>query len=106
VLTSAIAFMADPALAECVLPGEGGGFDIEQFLRQQGTLYLIGESRGQSTPIAPLFAGLVSEIHWTATQLGSAMRGARLDPPLALVLDEVTQIVPIPLPSILVAVAL
>jgi type IV secretion system protein VirD4 len=101
VLTSAIAFMADPALAECVLPGEGGGFDIEQFLRQQGTLYLIGESRGQSTPIAPLFAGLVSEIHWTATQLGSAMRGARLDPPLALVLDEVTQIVPVPLPSIL-----
>ena len=101
VLTTAVAFMADPALAECVLPGPGGGFDIATFLRQQGTLYLIGESRGQSTPIAPLFASLVSEIHWTATQLGSAMKGARLDPPLALVLDEVTQIVPVPLPSIL-----
>ncbi len=101
VLTTAVAFMADPTLAECVLPDNGTGFGIGQFLREEGTLYLIGESRGQSSPIAPLFAGIVSEIHWTATQLGSAMRGARLDPPVALVLDEVTQIVPIPLPSIL-----
>jgi type IV secretion system protein VirD4 len=101
VLIAALSFMGDPAMAECVLPAGNGAFDIRAFLRQRGTLYLIGEQRGESSPIAPLFAALVAEVHWEATQLGSTMRGARLDPPLGLVLDEVTQIVPVPLPSIL-----
>ncbi len=101
VLTSAMKFMNDPALAECVLPAPGDGFDIPEFLRLQGCLYLIGEQRGESSPIAPLFACMVTEIHWAASQLGSGMRRGRLDPPLLLQLDEVTQICPIPVPSLL-----
>jgi type IV secretory pathway TraG/TraD family ATPase VirD4 len=100
VLTTAVAFMSDPNLAETVLPDDAG-FDIGEFLASSATLYLIGESRGRTSPIAPLFACMVSEIHWTAAQLASAMKGGRLDPPLGLALDEVTQICPIPLPSIL-----
>lgn len=101
VLSTTVAFFTDPAMAECVLPGQGPGFDIEGFLRSGGTLYLIGESRGKTSPIAPLFAGLVTEIHWQATQMAAGMPGGRLDPPVLFCLDEVTQIVPIPLPSIL-----
>jgi type IV secretion system protein VirD4 len=101
VLIAALSFMGEPATAECVLPADGEGFDIRAFLRQRGTLYLIGEQRGESCPISALFAALVAEIHWEAIQLGGAQRGSRLDPPLGLVLDEVTQIVPVPLPSIL-----
>jgi type IV secretion system protein VirD4 len=101
VLSTVVAFFTDPALAECVLPGDGPGFDIEEFLLDRGTLYLIGESRGRTSPIAPLFAGLVSEIHWTATQMAAGLPGGRLDPPVLFALDEVTQIVPVPLPSIL-----
>ena len=101
VLAAALKFMGDPTLAECVLPGPGGGFDIGEFLLRQGTLYLIADQRNDVSPVAPLFACLVSEIHWAACQIGSGMRGGRLDPPLLLQLDEVTRICPIPVPALL-----
>ena len=41
---------------------------------------------------------MANEIHWTAVQLGQASPGGRLDPPLLMGLDEVTQICPVPLP--------
>ena len=70
VLSSAVAFMSDPMLAECVTPGgPGDEFDIERFLMEAGSLYLIGEQRGKNSPIAPLFAGLVTEIQFMAQQL-------------------------------------
>ena len=64
-----------------------------------GTLYLIAESRGEDSPVAPLFACLASELHYTAALAGSRMPGGRLDPPLLMALDEVTQICPVPVPS-------
>jgi type IV secretory pathway TraG/TraD family ATPase VirD4 len=82
-----------------VTPGPGACFDIERFLRQAGTLYLIAETRGDDSPVAPLFACLASEIHYTAALVGSRMPGGRLDPPLLMALDEVTQICPVPVPS-------
>jgi hypothetical protein len=36
VMSRALSFMADPALAACVLPGPGEGFSIPQFLRDAG----------------------------------------------------------------------
>jgi hypothetical protein len=56
VITRALAFMADPALARSALPGDEGGFDIEAFLRQSGTLYLIVEAEHDDSPVAPLLA--------------------------------------------------
>src|SRR5713101_1865191 len=41
---------------------------------------------------------MASEIHYTAAQIGQASPGGRLDPPLLMGLDEVTQICPVPLP--------
>ena len=70
--------------------------DLAAFLYQAGTLYLIAETRGDDAPVAPLFACLASEIHHTAALLGSPMPGGRLDPPLLMALDEVTQICPVP----------
>ena len=49
--------------------------------------------------MAPLFACLANEIHYTAALAGSRMPGGRLDPPLLMALDEVTQICPVPVPS-------
>jgi type IV secretion system protein VirD4 len=40
-----------------------------------------------------------SELHYTAALTGSRMPGGRLDPPLLMALDEVTQICPVPVPS-------
>ena len=41
---------------------------------------------------------MAGEIHHKAAQLGQASPGGRLDPPLLMALDEVTQICPVPLP--------
>jgi type IV secretion system protein VirD4 len=101
VLNSATKFMDDPAIAECVLAGPGEGFDIPEFLRRQGALYLIADQRSDISPVAPLFACLVTEIHFVACQLAGGMRGERLDPPLLVQLDECTRICPIPAPALL-----
>jgi hypothetical protein len=60
---------------------------------------LIAEAQGEDSPVAPLFACLANEIRYEAALLGSHMPGGRLDPPLLMALDEVTQICPVPVPS-------
>jgi type IV secretory pathway TraG/TraD family ATPase VirD4 len=98
-LSRAVEFMADPALAAATLPGPGGGFDIETFVYSRDTVYLIAETRSDESPVAPLFACFATEVHYTAALLGSQTPSGRLDPPLLMALDEVTQICPVPLPS-------
>jgi type IV secretory pathway TraG/TraD family ATPase VirD4 len=98
VMTRALSFMTDPALARAVLPG-GGRFEIEGFLRGSGTLYLIAASDHDDSPVAPLFAAMAGEIHHVAAQLGQASPGQRLDPPLLFALDEIVQTCPVPLPA-------
>ncbi|MGH3285475.1 MAG: type IV secretory system conjugative DNA transfer family protein [Streptosporangiaceae bacterium] len=98
VMSRALAFMADPALAASVLPAPGEGFDIPAFLADTGTVYLIAEAVSEEAPVAPLFAAMASEIHYIAAQIGQASSAGRLDPPLLMGLDEVTQICPVPLP--------
>jgi type IV secretory pathway TraG/TraD family ATPase VirD4 len=98
VMSRALSFMADPALAASVLPGQGGGFDIPAFLAEAGTLYMIAEAISEDSPVAPLFAAMAGEIHYQAAQIGQASASGRLDPPLLMGLDEVTQICPVPLP--------
>ena len=97
VMSRALSFMADPALAVSVLP-DRDGFNIAQFLENCGTLYMIAEAVTEEAPVAPLFAAMASEIHYQAAQIGQASAGRRLDPPLLMGLDEVTQICPVPLP--------
>ena len=99
VMSRALAFMADPALAACVLPAPGEGFNIPAFLYDAGTLYMIAEAVSEEAPVAPLFAAMATEIHYAAAQIGQASASRRLDPPLLMGLDEVTQICPVPLPS-------
>jgi type IV secretory pathway TraG/TraD family ATPase VirD4 len=97
VMTNALAFMSDPMLAQCVLPHAGTGFDIAEFIASDATLYLIATGDQEQSPLAPLFACLVNEIKYEATLMAQATPGGRLDPPLGLFLDEVTQIAPVPL---------
>jgi len=98
-MSRAMAFLTDPLIARSVLPAPGHGLDIRAFLNNSGTLYLIAEAQGDDSPVAPLFACLASEIRHEAALMGSQMPGRRLDPPLLLALDEVTQICPVPVPS-------
>ena len=95
VMSRALSFMADPDLAASVLPVPGSGFNVPAFLRERGTLYMIAEAVSGEAPVAPLFAAMASEIHYVAAQMGQASPSGRLDPPLLMGLDEVTQICPV-----------
>jgi type IV secretion system protein VirD4 len=100
VLSRALGFMTDPALARCVLPADSdSGVDMQAFLADAGTLYMIAESEHDDSPVAPLFAAMAGEIHHAACQTGQAMGGGRLDPPLLMALDEIVQTCPVPLPA-------
>jgi hypothetical protein len=99
VMTQALGFMSDPALAAAALPAPGEGLDFAQFLRDRGTLYLIADSDHDDSPLAPLFACLASELHHVAALEGQASPGGRLDPPLLMALDEIVQTCPVPVPK-------
>ena len=98
-MNRALAFLADPALAASVLPAPGQSLDLQALLRETGTLYLIGGTRGADCPVAPLFACLASELHHIAALAASRMPGGRLAPPFLMALDEVTGICPVPVLS-------
>ena len=101
VMGQMIGFMADPALAGSVLP-DHDDLNLATFLRESGTLYMIADPSGnEEPPLAPLFAALATEVHHTAARIGQASPGGRLDPPLLMALDEIVQVCPLPLPSLL-----
>jgi hypothetical protein len=96
-----LGFMLDPVLRAAVTPGPDM-FSPRDFVRNGGTLYLIAESRDERpSPVAGLFAALVTEMYHEAALAAARMPGGRLDPPMLWALDEVTQTCPLPLPSLL-----
>jgi type IV secretory pathway TraG/TraD family ATPase VirD4 len=96
-VTRALAWFADPTVAAATSPGPGEGFDVAGFVSGRNTLYMIGAGRDEA-PIAPLFRAFAEYVHTQAAFVGSLMPHGRLDPPMLLALDEVTQICPVPLP--------
>jgi type IV secretion system protein VirD4 len=98
-LSRAIQFATDPALLEAVLPAEGDGLDLDALLRNGETLFLIAPVNGDDSPLAGLFAALVTEIHHTARQVAATMPGGRLTPVALYALDELCQVAPIPAAS-------
>src|SRR5690349_1006700 len=95
-----LAWATVPQMAAAATPRAGEGFDLREFILRNGTLYLVAPG-DEDSPVAPLFAAFVTWITVEAGQLGSMTRAGKLDPPLWLGLDEVTQICPVPLPLML-----
>ena len=87
-----------PGLAAAVTPLPGEGFSAADFTTSCGTLYMIA-SGDDDSPITPLFKALASWVHFEAGMAGSKGRHKRLDPPLLMALDEVTQVCPVDLPG-------
>jgi type IV secretory pathway TraG/TraD family ATPase VirD4 len=80
---------------------ESDSFDLEAFLRSNGTVYLLVEQK-QASALAPLIAAFVDELIETAKRIADTMPGGRLDPPLGLFLDEIANVVPLPsLPALM-----
>lgn len=97
----ALASLADPRVLDAVSPSPGEAFDPEQFLRDRGTLYLLGTSSGAGAA-AGLVSALLEDLVETVRRLAAASPGSRLDPPLLLALDEIGNLAPLPsLPTLM-----
>lgn len=97
----AVDSLADPRVLATCSPTTGDAFDPAAFLRDNGTLYLLGTT-GAQLSVAPLIAALLEDLLDTARTLAATSPQGRLDPPLLLLLDEAANIAPIPtLPNLL-----
>ncbi|MGH8995382.1 MAG: type IV secretory system conjugative DNA transfer family protein [Acidimicrobiales bacterium] len=95
-VANAFASLADPHVLAAVSPDVGEAFDPADFLARRGTLYLLGTASGASAT-ASLVSALIEDVLDVARRLAAAAPGARLDPPLGLILDEAANY---PLPSL------
>ena len=95
-VANAFAALADPRVLDALSPTAANQFDPATFLTARGTLYLLGTASGASAT-AGLVSALIEDVVEVARRLAAASPGARLDPPLGLILDEAANY---PLPSL------
>lgn len=91
----AVSFMDNPLVAAACRPDPDNQFDIEAFLRDRGTLYVVAGEDDRR--IAPLLTALTEAVFATAKRVAATCPGGRLDPPLSMFLDEVANTTPVPL---------
>jgi type IV secretion system protein VirD4 len=98
---TAVAPLLSPAARATFCPELGAGLDIAAFLRAGGTIYLnVAETQAES--LAPLISAFVDEFIEEAKHLADSLPGGRLDPPLAIIGDEIANISPLPqIPSLM-----
>ena len=92
----AFSALADPKVLDAVSPRPGEHFDPDTFLRNNGTVYLLGTSSGV-TATGGLVGAFVEDVVEAARRIAARSASSRLDPPLSLVMDEAANY---PLPSL------
>jgi hypothetical protein len=94
---------ADPRVLATCSPETSCAFDPTGFLVERGTLYIVGSS-GAQLSVAPLITALIEDLAERALSIAARSAHGRLDPPLALFLDEAANIAPLAsLPNLLSA---
>lgn len=102
VVQQSLAALNDPDLLAGCSPPDGTGFDPDQLLNGDGTLYVVGRAETQDV-VAPLVAALVEAVIGAARAQAARRSGGRLTPPLLVALDEAANIAPLPTLPTLVA---
>jgi type IV secretion system protein VirD4 len=95
-VANVFAALAVPEVCEQFTPSFGDELHPEEFLANNGTLFLLGTASGAVTT-ARFIAALIEDVVRAARLQASSRAGARLDPPLSLILDEAANF---PLPSL------
>ncbi|WP_143224560.1 type IV secretory system conjugative DNA transfer family protein [Actinomyces naeslundii] len=85
--------LMDSEVREMVSPAPGMELDIESFIRQRGTLYVVSDNNDSA---APFLAALIEDFYAVATELANRSEGNRLCPGLLLCLDEIANIAVLP----------
>ena len=84
--------LVDRRVRETFGPG-GEQFDIDAFLRESGTLYLLGQDDGNA---GSLMLTLVDAVWRRAVVLANGAPGGRMEPPMHMSLDEIGNIGTLP----------
>lgn len=95
-VSAAVAPLSSPKVLAALDPlDESEEFDPKTFIRDCGTLYLIG-TRAGSAAAGPYLSALIDDIDNAAREMAFIAPGGRLDPPLSLILDEIANLAPWP----------
>ncbi|UWM49683.1 TraM recognition domain-containing protein [Streptomyces carpaticus] len=90
-----IALYDDQVAAIFAPDPEAEVFDIEQYLTEGGTLFLIGEDE-EGSALAPLNAAFAKALFDTAKTIAGRAPNGRLPLPLGCFLDELANVAPLP----------
>ncbi|UKA55156.1 TraM recognition domain-containing protein [Arthrobacter sp. FW305-BF8] len=101
-VSAAVAPLSSPKVLAALHPqDESEEFEPKRFIRDCGTLYLIG-TRAGAAAAGPYLSALIDDIDNAAREMAFVAPGGRLDPPLSLILDEIANLAPWPgLPIVL-----
>lgn len=95
-VSAAVAPLSSPKVLAALDPlDESEEFDPKTFIRDCGTLYLIG-TRAGAAAAGPYLSALIDDIDNAAREMAFIGPGGRLDPPLSLILDEIANLAPWP----------
>lgn len=95
----ALASLSSIHIREACTPNRTDALTLESFIAEGGTLYLVGEAieDPKAHPGAmPLLTALASDVVEHGRRMAARSSAGRLDPPLALVLDDAAAVAPLP----------
>ncbi len=105
VIRSALSGLNSLHIRDACSPGRSDALDLESFVNDRGTLYVVGASREdpRTDPGAmPLLTALVSNVVEHGRRMAAGSSPGRLDPPLTCVFDDIATTAPIPeLPALM-----
>lgn len=89
---SAVKGLVVPEVREVMKPDNAAEtFNIDEFIEECGTLYIIGTKAGGSSA-GPFLVAMMDAITQRGREIAARRKGNRLDPPMSLVLDEIANI--------------
>ncbi|MFF0477334.1 type VI secretion protein [Streptomyces sp. NPDC004284] len=101
----ALASLSSIHIREACVPNRTDSLALASFIAEGGTLYVVGEAieDPRTHPGAmPLLTALAASVVEHGRRMAARSSDGRLDPPLALVLDDVAAVAPLPqLPDLL-----
>lgn len=102
--TTPLRALLQPAVRAAFDPEPSGRIDFDRWLAEEGTIYLIGDEDDHS-PLRGLLTAFVEATMTGLKRTAQRSPRGRLDPPVAVLLDEIANVAPLPQIPALMSVA-
>ena len=93
--TAPLRVLLQPAVRSAFAPGPDNRIDLDRWVTGNGTIYLLGDEDDHS-PLRGLIAAFVDATITHLKRTAQHSPRGRLDPPVALLLDELANVAPLP----------